>query len=102
MVFRTFSARFNLIFLTRGDTPRVAWRLPLPIIFRAFGAGGLNVQRRSSLILSTDCLSLRAAPVSVTTEPVRGTEVVAPGRIDQRRRHLQRATFERTNIRDSS
>jgi hypothetical protein len=42
MVFRTFSARFNLIFLTSGDAPRVARRLPLAIIFRAFGAGHIE------------------------------------------------------------
>ncbi len=38
LVFRTFSAPFNLFDLTRGDAPRFARRLPLAIIVRAFGA----------------------------------------------------------------
>jgi hypothetical protein len=32
--------------LSQGRRPRVARRLPLAIIFRAFGAGRLDVQRR--------------------------------------------------------
>ena len=38
MIFRTFSALADLILLTRGDALRVAQRLPLANIFRAFGA----------------------------------------------------------------
>ena len=38
VIFRTFSALFNLFLLTRGDALRSAQRLPLAIIFRAFGA----------------------------------------------------------------
>ena len=38
MIFRTFSAHFDQILHTRGDALRVAQRLPLAIIFRAFGA----------------------------------------------------------------
>ena len=38
MIFRTFSARFDYFLLTRGDALRYAQRLPLAIIFRAFGA----------------------------------------------------------------
>ena len=36
--FRTFSAPFKLILLTRGDALRSAQRLPLAVIFRAFRA----------------------------------------------------------------
>ena len=36
--FRAFSALFDLFFRTRGDALRSAQRLPLTIIFRAFGA----------------------------------------------------------------
>jgi len=38
MIFRTFSAAFNLILLTRGDALRSAHRWPLAFILRAFGA----------------------------------------------------------------
>jgi hypothetical protein len=37
--FRTLCAHFKLHLLTRGDALRSAQRLPLPIMFRAFGAG---------------------------------------------------------------
>src|SRR5215510_3557811 len=37
-IFRTFSALFKLFLPTRGDALRSAERLPLAIIFRAFGA----------------------------------------------------------------
>jgi len=38
VIFRTFSAQFDLFFLTRGDALHFVTRLPLAIIFRAFGA----------------------------------------------------------------
>ena len=38
MIFRTFSAPFNKYWWTRGDALRSAQRLPLAIVFRAFGA----------------------------------------------------------------
>jgi len=38
MIFRTFSAPFKSLLLTRGDALRSAQRLPLAIIFRALGA----------------------------------------------------------------
>ena len=39
MTFRTFSALLNYFVITRGDALRSAQRLPLAILFRAFGAG---------------------------------------------------------------
>src|SRR5215218_10768687 len=48
MIFRTFSAPFNWFLLTRGDAPRGARRLPLAIIFRAFGAAKTEWQRHST------------------------------------------------------
>jgi hypothetical protein len=38
MIFRTFSALSDYSLLTRGDALRFAQRLPLAILFRAFGA----------------------------------------------------------------
>ena len=40
-LFRSFRASRSLRELTRGDAPHVVRRLPLAIIFRAFGAGRL-------------------------------------------------------------
>ena len=39
LVFRTFSALFKIILITRGDAFRCASRLPLAFLLRAFGAG---------------------------------------------------------------
>jgi len=47
---QTFSARANYLLLTRGDAPRCARRLPLAIIFRAFGASETTVLQRTTML----------------------------------------------------
>ena len=47
LIFRTFSDLFNYFLLTRGDALRTAQRLPLALIFRAFGASPINPDFKS-------------------------------------------------------
>ena len=50
----------HLCSLTRGDAPHVVRRLPLAIIFRAFGAGVLAYSAPSALATQTFVHSLSA------------------------------------------
>src|ERR1051326_6231097 len=54
-LFRSFRASPSLRDLTRGDAPHVVRRLPLAIIFRAFGAGPW-LSYSAPLALSSDFL----------------------------------------------
>jgi hypothetical protein len=74
-IFRTFSDLFNLFLKTGGDALRFAQRLPLAIIFRAFGAAHTRFRTLDQSIKNTAAIKSAAVTHESTylTQPITTT-----------------------------